>query len=107
MYAGATADSQIRSIKDSLNSFFIACRHRAQMRKTPVTLVYRNMNLGIDQSSSLRLRIPELSPVSGEEINGITMIDDKTYSAQGKLLSRIDLSIILPGQRLATLTMEL
>lgn len=107
MYSGATADSQMRSITDELTVFFTACRHRAIMRKTPVKVTYINPNLGIEQSSSLRLRIPELSNESGEKVNGMTFTDKFVALADGTRVSKLDLSVYLPGKRLGTLTVEL
>lgn len=107
MYSGTTADSQLRSIDDELTSFFTACHHRALMRKTPVRIFYQNNTLGIEQSSSLRLRIPELAPESGKMINGMVLNDRSARLADGTSLERLQLNVFLPGKRLATLTLEL
>lgn len=107
MYAGATADSQLRSIEDEITSFFTACRHRAIMRKAPVTLTYHENFLGISQSSSLRLRIPELDKKSGQMLNGLQIGEKSAIMANGNRISQLQLNIYLPGKRLATLSVEL
>jgi prepilin-type N-terminal cleavage/methylation domain-containing protein len=107
MYSGATADSQMRSISDELTGFFTACRHRAIMRKTPVKVTYHNQNLGIEQSSGLKLRIPELSQESGNKVHGMTFNDKIVVLADGTRISQLELNVYLPGKRLGTLTVEL
>ncbi len=107
MYAGATSDSQLRSLQDEMNGFFTACRHRVIMRKTPVRVLYQNRSLGIEQSSTLKLRIPELSQESGNYLNGLVIEEKGMTLANGRKVSKIDLNLYLPGKRLATMTLEL
>lgn len=107
MYAGATGDSQLRALSDEVNSFFTACRHRALLRKTPVKVIFQNNTLSIEQSNSLRLRIPELSEKSAAKLNGMTIFSSSARDVSGKTFSRIDLQVILPGNRPATISMEL
>lgn len=107
MYAGATADSQLRSLNDELNSFFTACRHRAIMRKTPVKVVFQNNRLGISESQLLSLRIPEIEEASGNRINGMLIGSKSATLTDGRVVSKINLNVILPGNRLATLSLEL
>lgn len=107
MYSAATANSQMRSISDELSGFFTACRHRAIMRKTPVKVTYHDQILGIEESSSLKLRIPELTKESGDKIHGMTFNDKFVSLADGTRISHIELNVYLPGKRLSTLTVEL
>ncbi|GAB4274000.1 MAG: hypothetical protein Kow0029_14040 [Candidatus Rifleibacteriota bacterium] len=106
IYAGATGDSQLRSLKDEIGSFFTACKHRARLRKTPVKLVFEQNVLGIKDSNALRLRIPEISKNSVELIRGLTIFSDRTIDEKGKLVKKLDLQVILPGNRPATITLD-
>jgi prepilin-type N-terminal cleavage/methylation domain-containing protein len=107
MYAGATNDSQLRSLTDEINSFFKACQHRAKFRKTPVRVEFQNSLLGIEQSNTLKLRIPELADFSGDKLNGMLICSTATFDANGKPLKNIELQVILPGNRPATISLEL
>ncbi|MGM0598748.1 MAG: pilus assembly FimT family protein [Candidatus Rifleibacteriota bacterium] len=104
MYAGATNDSLMASLNDRLFSFFKACHHRVILRKTPVKLVFYNNILGIEQSSSLKLRITELATSSKKLLNGLKIEKDRFITSEGKVLPELNLKVLLPGNKLQTVT---
>ncbi len=108
IYAGVTTDSQIRTINDQISSFFYACRHRAIMRKTPVTIIFSDKRLKIDQSSALELRLGEIEPIMGNELlNGLTVTPDGFFHKNNRTIKMIDLPVVLPGNKLHKLRIEL
>ncbi len=107
MYAGVTQDTQFTTASDSLQSFFKACQHRARLRRTPVRVQFRDGLLSTPQSSALKLRIPELSPKTGETIDGMLIGHKQTVLANGEPIKQLAISLILPGNKPATFTLEI
>lgn len=103
MYAGATNDSLMASLNDRLFSFFKACHHRVILRKKPVKLVFYNNILGIEQSSSLKLRITELASSSKKLLDGMKVEKDRFITSEGKSLPELKLEVVLPGNNLQTI----
>ena len=104
MYAGATNDSIMASLNDRLFSFFKACRHRVILRKKPVQLIFNNNTLGIKQSSSLKLRVTELASSTKKLLNGMKVKKNHFITLEGKVLPELKLEVILPGNKLQTIT---
>lgn len=108
IYAGVTTDSQIRTINDQLSSFLYACRHRAMMRKTPVTIMFADKRLKIDQSNTLELRLTEIEPHSGGELlNGLIVTPDGVFHKNRRTVKTLDLPVILPGNKMHRIRIDL
>jgi prepilin-type N-terminal cleavage/methylation domain-containing protein len=107
-YSGVTRDSQLRTRTDELTSFFAACRHRAMMRKTPITIMFLNGNLGTNQAHNLRQRIPEIDTTIGARLlNGIHVEKDGKFTQNGQSIERLHLPLIMPGGKTSMITVEL
>jgi prepilin-type N-terminal cleavage/methylation domain-containing protein len=106
IYAGATTDTQKLTIIDNIQSFFAACKQRVQLRNSSVTLRYRAGILFIDQSASLRLRIPELSAQTAKNIDGLVIETDGFRLASGERQKNLNVEIVLPGNRIKSFKLE-
>lgn len=108
IYAGVTEDTQTRTRRDELNSFFSACRHRAMLRKIPVNIRFNNNMLTIDQSNTLRLRLPDLDINDDANfLNNIEINTEGKFLQSGKIIKKLDLPFKISGNRLITITVEL
>lgn len=108
IYAGVTEDTQTRTRKDELNSFFSACRHRAMLRKTPVNIRFNNNMLTIDQSNTLRLRLPDLAIDNNNNVlNELEITTEGKFLQAGKIIKNLSLPFRISGNRLITITVEL
>ncbi|EKD84278.1 MAG: hypothetical protein ACD_39C00136G0004 [uncultured bacterium] len=108
VYSGVTRDSQLRTRTDELTSFFAACRHRAMLRKTPITIMFSNGILGTDKAHNLSQRIPEIDSIVGSRlINGLYVDKDGKYTHNGQPVSRLQLPVTLPGGQTSSITVEL
>lgn len=107
IYAGVTTDSQIRARTDELRSFFYACKHRASMRKTPVTIQFQNQTLFIEQSSSLKLQIPELDEKTAiQMLTGLRVDPQGFFTMNSQRINTLTLPLTLPGNRPHKITLE-
>ncbi|MBU1108790.1 MAG: prepilin-type N-terminal cleavage/methylation domain-containing protein [Candidatus Riflebacteria bacterium] len=108
VYSGVIRDSQLRTRTDELTSFFAACRHRAIMRKSPITIMFSNGNLGTDQAHNLRQRIPEIDTTTGARLlNALRVEKDGKFTQNGKSVERLHLPIKMPGGQTSVITVEL
>lgn len=105
IYAGVTQNTQTRARTDELQSFFRACQHRAMLRKTPVTIMFHNQTFFIQQSSSLKLRIPELD--QDAVFKTIYVNAAGVFFHEGQPLTKLALPIRTAGNRTETVTLEL
>ena len=108
VYSGVTRDSQLRTRTDELTSFFAACRHRAIMRKTPVTIMFSNGNLGTDQTHNLRQRIPEIDVETGAKLlDGLLVERNGRFTHHGQPVERLSLPLIMADGKTSMITVEL
>ena len=108
IYAGVTEDTQTRTRTDELKSFFSACKHRAMLRKMPINIRFNNDMLTIDQSQTLRLRLPDLVNESGSKmLNGLEIDTAGQFFMAKKAVKQLKLPFKISGNRLITITVEL
>ncbi|OGK05906.1 MAG: hypothetical protein A2W80_12875 [Candidatus Riflebacteria bacterium GWC2_50_8] len=108
VYSGVTRDSQLRTRTDELTSFFAACRHRAMLRKTPITIVFSNGYLGTDKAQNLRQRLSEVDNAFAAQLfNGLYVNTDGKFTRNGVVVERLKLPVKLPGGQSSTITIEL
>lgn len=108
IYAGVTEDTQTRTRTDEIKSFFSACKHRAMLRKIPINIRFNNNMLTIDQSQTLRLRLPDLVNESGAKmVNGLEIDTAGNFFMAKKAVKQLELPFKISGNRLITITVEL
>lgn len=60
LYSGVTTDYTLKTANDKLSAFFSTCRQRAMLRNTPLTIVFFDRVLKVENSPSLFLNIYEV-----------------------------------------------
>lgn len=107
LYSGVTSDSQVRTMNDSLQIFFSACRHRAKFRGLPLRIGVRNKTLVVSNTNTLLLKFPELTDAACKLIDGMTMTASQTFDSSRRVIKSMRVSVSMPGNKLATLTILL
>lgn len=108
IYAGVTGDSQQRIREDEISSFLYACRHQALMRKSPVTIRYQMSTLLIEQSSTLRLNVPDMDKKFAEQwFEGLTVDASGRFIKGGKHMRQLKVPYRISGNRIMTIEVEL
>ncbi len=107
LYSGVTQDSRLRTINDKVQVFFSACQQRATLRRLPVKLKFENKTFSIDQTNLLELKVSELTDKHSTQLNGITFTASQTLDFRNRPINKLWLSIMLPGQQPATISINL
>lgn len=107
LYSGVTSDSQVRTMNDSLQVFFSACRHRAKYRGIPIKIGVRNRTLVVSNTNTLLLEFPALTDTACNLIDGMTMTASQTFDSQRRVINSMQLSVLISGAKLATLSISL
>lgn len=106
-YSGVIQDTRIKSASDRIETFLRANQDRARLRKLDIKLIYNEQAAILQESTSTTnfLKVPELYPASVPKL--IEIDRQGKIMVMGKEADSLDLSLQLPGQKLATITIKL
>ena len=106
-YSGVIQNTRIQSAKDRLEVFLRANKNKAKFRKLDIKLVYNSQLRTIQDPSSTAnfLRVPELYQPGVPRL--IEIDKSGTFRIMGQARENLELSIHLPGSKLATITVKL
>ncbi len=106
-YSGAIRDTAQRSAQDKLQTFFQSCKDRAKLRKLDVKILYNEgaKSLINPDSTTSFLNIPEINSKSIPKL--IEINKEGKFMVNGKTINKLDLLLMLPGGKLATITIHL
>lgn len=100
-------DTRIKSAADRIETFLRVNKDRARLRKLDIKLIYNEQAAILQESTSTTnfLKVPELYPASVPKL--IEIDRQGKITVMGKEADSLDLSLQLPGQKLATITIKL
>lgn len=106
-YSGVIQDTRIKSVSDRIETYLSANIKKAKLRKVEIKLLYDDKaNSFQDPTSTTNfLKVPELYPPSVPKQIEITKSGKIRFN--GLEQDNIKLSILLPGNRLATISIKL
>ena len=106
-YSGVIKDTNERLAYDKLQTFFQSCKNRAKLRNLNLKVSYNEQQKSLINQDSVNsfIRIPEINQNSIPKLIEI----DKTgvFKVDGKEINSLDLLLITPSGRLATITIRL
>lgn len=106
-YSGVIQDTRIKSASDRVETFLRANQNRARLRRLDIKIIYNEQAATFLEPTSTTnfLKVPELYPASVPKLIEIDKYGK--VKIMGKESDSIDLSLLLPGNKLATITIKL
>lgn len=106
-YSGVIQDTRIKSASDRIETFLRSNQDRARLRRLDIKLFYNEQAETLQEPTSTTnfLKVPELYPASVPKL--IEIDKQGRIKVMGKEADKIDLSLLLPNQKLATITIKL
>ena len=107
VYSGVIQETTRKSAQDRIQTFFQSCKDRARLRKLDVRIVYDEKTKSFinPNSTTSFLKISELNSQSIPKL--IEINKEGKFMINGKETNKLNLSLAMPGGKLATITIQL
>ena len=106
-YSSIIRDTAIKSAQDRIQTFFQSSKDRARLRKLDVKIIYNEKSKSFTNPDSTIsfLKVPELYSESVPKL--IEINKEGKFMIKGKVKDKLNLSLNIPGGKLATITILL